>query len=247
MSTSTTRTHTIPRRLLAAGLVSVLAACGGARATPAPAPAPAPAAAGDSLRVTAEAIARARADSARLPWTEADARFMTMMIAHHAQAVTMSRMAPTHEASAQLRTLAERIINAQFDEIRLMRRWLLERERPAPDPLGAAAGHAGHAGMDHGAMGHGTTMDHGAGMPGMLTPEQLRQLDQARGREFDRLFLTFMIRHHEGAVQMVDELFATAGAAQDLLAFEIASDVQVDQRTEIARMRRMLVQLEVGS
>lgn len=247
MRTMPTPLHLVTRRLLAAGLVTVLAACGGrVPAGAAPAPAPASTAGTDSLRVTPDAIARARADSARLPWTEADARFMTMMIQHHAQAVTMSRMAPTHDASPQLRTLAERIINAQFDEIRLMRRWLLERERPAPDPL-AAGGQAGHAGMDHGAMHHGTTMDHGASMPGMLTPEQLRQLDQARGREFDRLFLTFMIRHHEGAVQMVDELFATAGAAQDLLAFEIASDVQVDQRTEIARMRRMLVQLEVGS
>jgi uncharacterized protein (DUF305 family) len=77
-------------------------------------------------------------------------------------------------------------------------------------------------------------------MPGMLTPDQLRQLDQARGSEFDRLFLTFMIQHHRGAVSMVQKLFATPGAARDETVFKFANDVSVDQRTEVARMERML-------
>jgi uncharacterized protein (DUF305 family) len=89
-------------------------------------------------------------------------------------------------------------------------------------------------------------MEHEMLMPGMLTEEQMKQLDQARGPEFDRLFLTFMIQHHTGATQMVKELFATNGAAQDELVFKFASDVNVDQTTEIARMERMLVALATG-
>ena len=185
------------------------------------------------------AIARAQADSARTPWTEADARFMTSMIGHHAQAVEMSRMAPTHGASAQIRTLAARIINAQEDEIRAMQTWLRERRRPVPDPLGipatagaAADPHAGHAGMGHGAS-H-------AGMPGMLTPEQMKQLDAARGPAFDELFLVLMIQHHEGATAMVKELFDSPGAANNDAVFKFASDVNADQSTEIQRMKTML-------
>jgi uncharacterized protein (DUF305 family) len=86
-------------------------------------------------------------------------------------------------------------------------------------------------------------------MPGMLTPEQMGQLGAARGAEFDRLFLTFMIQHHEGAVTMVRQLFGSAGAAQEDTIFKFASDVSVDQTTEVARMRRMLAAMptETGS
>jgi uncharacterized protein (DUF305 family) len=165
--------------------------------------------------------ARARADSARYPYTSAVIRFMTGMIGHHAQAITMSELAPSRTDNGAIRTLAARIINAQRDEIGIMTRWLRERGQVV-----ASADHAGHDGH--------------AMMPGMLTPAQLQELTAARGREFDRLYLRLMIQHHEGAVTMVTELFGTDGAAQDQTVFRFASDVQVDQRTEIARMQRML-------
>lgn len=178
-----------------------------------------------------EALYQARADSARQRYTAADVRFMTSMIGHHAQAVVMSRLAPTHGASPSVRTLAARIINAQEDEIALMQRWLRDRGQPVPEI---------HIdGLE--LMIHGP--EHAMRMPGMLTDEQLRELDAARGTEFDRLFLTYMIQHHTGAVEMVRELFATDGAGQDEAAFRLASDVQVDQITEIARMRSMLEQM----
>jgi uncharacterized protein (DUF305 family) len=156
--------------------------------------------------------------------------FMTGMIGHHAQALVMSALAPTHGASATIQTLAARITNSQKDEIAIMQRWLRDREQTVPEV------HIdGTNMMVHGA-GHGM-------MPGMLTPEQMDQLDEARGGEFDRLFLTLMIQHHRGAVSMVRELFATDGAGQDEAVFKFASDVQVDQTTEVARMERMLAAL----
>jgi uncharacterized protein (DUF305 family) len=190
------------------------------------APQPRASAASDSVY-----IARARADSARLPYTTADIQFMSGMIHHHAQAIEMSRMAPTHGASPAVRTLADRIINAQQDEIGTMQRWLRDRGQPAPDPFAPHASMADMPGMD---------MQHQPLMPGMLTPEQMQQLDAARDLEFDRLFLTFMLQHHRGAVKMVQDLFATPGAGQDELVFKFANDVNADQSTEIARMERML-------
>ena len=178
-------------------------------------------------------MAKARADSARYPYTAADVHFMSGMISHHAQAIVMARWAPTHGASASVRTLCERIINAQQDEIATMQTWLRDRRQPVPDAV------PGPMKMQMGGMEHEMLM------PGMLTDEQMKQLDQARGPEFDRLFLTFMIQHHNGAVQMVKELFGTNGAAQDELVFKFASDVNVDQTTEIARMQRMLVALAI--
>ena len=157
---------------------------------------------------------------------------MTGMIAHHSQAILMANWAPTHGASASLQTLASRIINAQRDEIATMQQWLRDRQQPVPD------GHAGMK-MDMGGMNMGS--GHETLMPGMLTDAQLAQLDSARGPAFDRLFLTDMIQHHTGAVTMVKQLFDTYGAAQDELIFKFASDVNVDQTTEIARMKRMLV------
>ena len=189
------------------------------------APAPASAQQTDSA-----AVAKARADSVRYPYTQADVEFMSAMIGHHSQALLMAGWAPTHGARSSVRTLAERIINGQQDEIVTMQRWLTDRGKPVPEP---------------GRMGESSTSHHQhSGMPGMLTPDQLQQLDQARGSEFDRLFLTFMIQHHRGAVSMVQKLFATPGAARDETVFKFANDVSVDQRTEVARMERMLAGLE---
>jgi uncharacterized protein (DUF305 family) len=186
----------------------------------------------------AAAMAKARADSAQYPYTNADVDFMTGMIAHHAQAIVMSRMAPSHGASASVRTLAERIINSQQDEIATTQMWRRDRNKPVPDP--------NTSGMQmpmNGSMGNAQPML----MPGMLTEAQMKQLDAARGKNFDRLFLSFMIRHHQGAVKMVSDLFDTNGAAQDQTIFKFASDVNADQTTEIARMQRMLDALNSGS
>ena len=161
--------------------------------------------------------------------TPADVRFMSGMIPHHAQAVLMAGWAPSHDASLAVRAMCERIVVAQRDEIGLMQGWLRERHQTVPD---GDASHAAHAGMDPAML-----------MPGMLTPEELAQLDRARGEEFDRLFLTLMIRHHQGAVTMVDQLFGAPGAAQDELVFRMASDIYADQTTEIDRMKKMLLAL----
>jgi uncharacterized protein (DUF305 family) len=189
---------------------------------------PAGAGPADMSPAEVEAVYRARADSARMRFTEADVRFMTGMIHHHAQAIEVSLLVPTHGASGSVRTLAARIINAQKDEIALMQAWLRDRGQPVPEL---------HLTDTH-VMGRGA--GHDASMPGMLSAEQIRQLDEARGEEFDRLFLTLMIQHHRGAVVMVHELFATDGAGQDEAVSKLASDVQVDQTTEVARMERML-------
>ncbi len=204
-----------------------LAGCATASARPAPR-APAPAAAAAALGGDPASIARARADSAQYPYTTADIHFMTGMIGHHAQAIDMARWAPTHGASASMKVLAARIINAQQDEIVIMQRWLRDRQLPVPEAK------AGPMMMQMGGMAHEMLM------PGMLTDAQMKELDQARGLEFDRLFLQFMIQHHRGAVSMVKDLFATDGAGQNEIVFKFASDVNTDQMTEIARMERML-------
>jgi uncharacterized protein (DUF305 family) len=161
----------------------------------------------------------------RYPYTEADVRFMTGMIGHHAQALAMAALAPRNGANPEVRRLAERITAGQQDEIGTMERWLRARGKPVPDPH--------HARHDH-------------PMPGMLTEAQMQELEQARGPEFDRLFLTYMIQHHRGAVAMVKQLYGTPGAAQDDTVFKFADDVGVDQTTEIARMERMLDALPPG-
>lgn len=179
-----------------------------------------------------EALYEARRDSARMEFTDADVDFMTGMIAHHAQALVMSRLAPTRGASPQIQTLAARIINAQKDEIETMQRWLRERDQPVPT--------IEIDGLDLTVHGAG---NHAMHMPGMLMQEQLEELSKARGDEFDRLFLEYMIQHHSGAVTMVHNLLKVGAAAQDDAAFKLASDIQVDQKTEIARMEQMLEEL----
>ena len=176
-------------------------------------------------------VARARADSIRLPYTEADIRFMSGMISHHAQAIKMAKWSATHGASPAVVRFSERVVTSQTDEIALMQSWLRDRRQPVPEP--------DPAGMKM-TMGG---MEHVMLMPGMLTAEQMAKLDAARGKEFDRLFLTFMIQHHEGAITMVRELFASAGAGQDESVFAFANDVEIDQETEIARMKQMLLEL----
>jgi uncharacterized protein (DUF305 family) len=201
---------------------------------------PAPVVGPGGLITTQSAIERARADSARLPYTQADIAFMTGMIGHHAQAIVMSSLVPSRSTNTSVRTLAERIINAQEDEIVAMQRWLLNRRQPVPDPKSAAA----HTMSGHSHDMGGMSMS-GAPMPGMLSAAQLAQLDSARGPAFDELFITFMIQHHKGAVSMVKDLFATPGAGQDETVFKFASDVSVDQTTEVARMERMLLMLKL--
>ncbi len=156
--------------------------------------------------------------------TPADVAFMSGMIYHHAQALLIAGWASSHGASADVQTLCERIVRGQKDEIVIMARWLAERDEPVPQP------EPQH--MMHGMSEHM--------MPGMLTAEQLAQLDRARGPEFDELFLRFMIQHHEGAITMVNELFGR-GAGEENPVYKIASGVFADQTTEIERMQRMLV------
>jgi uncharacterized protein (DUF305 family) len=235
---------------LTALAVAALAVAGCASSGPAPA-SPAPSA--DEATVSElEALFRERQAAALDEVHPADVAFVTGMIGHHAQALTMSGYAPEAGASPAVRTLAARIINAQRDEITNMQRWLRDRELPVPavaedgtvtfpQTAPAEAGGMDEGARHHGAMGH-EGMDHGD-MPGMLSPAQLNELSRARGTDFDRLFLTYMIQHHQGAVTMVHDLFAQDGAAQDELIFKLASDVQVDQITEINRMQLMLDEL----
>lgn len=166
----------------------------------------------------------------------ADVEFMTGMIHHHAQALVMAAWAPTHGASPEIRTLAERIAVSQRDEIAGAQRWLEERGQPVPDVEALVRADSAGAHSTH-------RMDHAMHMPGMLTPDELARLDDARGAEFDRRFLTFMIPHHQGAITMVEELFRAPGAAQDEAVFRFAADVQADQAAEIDRMTRMLAAL----
>jgi uncharacterized protein (DUF305 family) len=221
--------HAHIRGITAAVLAAIAGAGCASQGTMQTAPAPAKGGPAES-----SAIAQAHADSIRHPYTAADVKFMQGMIGHHGQAIVMAGWAPTHDASPSLQTLASRIINSQQDEIATMQHWLADRRQTVPDP---------HAPM--------TMMMNGVQqemlMPGMLTKDQMAQLDHAKGDEFDRLFLTFMIQHHRGAVSMVHDLFESQGAAQDELVFKFASDVNVDQTTEIARMERMLAIETLGS
>jgi uncharacterized protein (DUF305 family) len=154
----------------------------------------------------------------------ADVAFMQGMIMHHGQAVEMTALIPSHTENQELRTLGARISRSQTDEINFMRRWLLARDEPISMAM---------AGMDMA----GNPMRR---MPGMLTPEQMDALREAKAEDFDRLFLTGMIQHHNGALVMVKQLFDTPGAGQDADLFDFATDADNTQRAEIKIMQAML-------
>ena len=189
------------------------------------------------LALGAASVASAQAPNAlhktppglgQYPYSDADVEFMSGMIPHHAQAVIMGGWAKTHGARQDVAILCERIVVGQTDEIGMMQQWLRDRGLPVPDAKSTR----------HKMKMNG--MEHEMLMPGMMTDEQMAALDKARGPEFDRLFLEGMIRHHQGAVDMVEELFKAYGAAQDEVIYKFASDVYADQSTEIARMHKML-------
>jgi uncharacterized protein (DUF305 family) len=249
-------------------------------------------------------------------FTQADVDFMSGMIGHHAQALIMSSLAEPNNASQSVQTLAARIINAQKDEIRIMQRWLSDRDQTVPqvkieglnliltpgtepslifseeaviaglDRTEMAEDHSmhdmekekpeemedkmhaemeamvnrtsdmshmanngtgdeemDHSNMDHSAMGHDMAMHDHSDMPGMLNDIQLQELADAKGKEFDKLFLRYMIQHHAGAITMVNELVSVDGAAQEVSIGKLAGDINVDQKTEIERMRLMLMEI----
>lgn len=172
------------------------------------------------------AIARtASLDLSRVQFTAADVKFMQDMIHHHAQALDMTELVPSRTSIDRMKLLAQRIELSQSDEIKMMQRWLEVRGQEAP---GIHAHHSPNAPR----------------MPGMLTPPEMSRLADAKGVEFDRLWLASMIRHHDGALFMAEELFSTAGAVQESEIFEFASDVLSSQKAEIDRMAGMLEELE---
>jgi uncharacterized protein (DUF305 family) len=166
------------------------------------------------------------------PFSDADVDFMSGMIPHHAQAVVMAGWCDSHGARKDLAVLCGRILVGQRDEIKLMQQWLSDRGLAVPDATSTRHRMKMPNGMEHDML-----------MPGMLTDEEMAALDRARGPEFDRLFLEGMIRHHQGAIDMVDTLFKSYGAAQDETVFKFANDVQADQSVEIDVMKHMLEQV----
>jgi uncharacterized protein (DUF305 family) len=168
----------------------------------------------------------------RFPYSDADVDFMAGMIPHHAQAVIMAGWCGSHGARKDLAVLCERIVVGQRDEIGLMQTWLGDRGLAVPDATSTR----------HKMKMNG--MEHEMLMPGMLSDEEMAALDRARGAEFDRLFLEGMIRHHQGAIGMVDVLLKAYGAAQDETVFKFANDVQADQSIEIDRMTKMLEEIK---
>lgn len=160
------------------------------------------------------------------PQSRADVEFMQGMIFHHAQAVEMTAMIPSHTQNKNLRALGARISSSQSDEIKFMKRWLAARGESVPTTMPAMPG------MD---MSEQMPL-----MPGMLTGEQMEALRGSKGSAFDRLFLVGMIQHHNGALTMVKDLFDTAGAGQDAELFNFATDADNSQRAEIRIMQNML-------
>jgi uncharacterized protein (DUF305 family) len=162
-------------------------------------------------------------DLSKVGATAADIKFMQGMIGHHAQAVEMVALIAERTANPDMKRLGLRIQISQEDEMNMMRKWLQDHGAAVPGP------HAHH--------------EPGGFMPGMLTPEEMTQLANAKGVEFDRLFLMGMIKHHGGALTMVEELFKSPGAGQENGIFAFASDVEADQRMEIDRMGMMLKEI----
>ena len=176
----------------------------------------------------------ARPELVRQPYSAADIKFISGMIPHHAQAVIMAGWGQKNGASPALQLMCERMLISQRDEIAMMRTWLRDRGLPVP------AADATHMTMEHDGMKHDMLM------PGMLNEEEMAALSKARGKNFDKLFLIGMIKHHQGAIGMVEELMASHGAAQDDQIYLFASDVQADQAAEIERMQIMLEALGGG-
>ena len=213
----------------------LIAACGSAcgtsnvnQAGPAAAPAQTvqPGAPGQDSRPITPAQA---ADLSKVQFTAADVHFMQGMIGHHAQAVEMVAMIPSRTKDEAMLSLGMRIDVSQADEIKMMQGWLRTRGQDVPDP---------HDMQMHMDMGMGTLM------PGMLTKAEMERLAASTGADFERLFLEGMIKHHAGALTMVEELFATPGAGQDSEIYAFGSDVDADQRMEIIRMGVMLKELQ---
>jgi uncharacterized protein (DUF305 family) len=161
---------------------------------------------------------------------------MQHMIMHHAQAVEMTALIESHTKNKELRTLGARISRSQSDEIKFMKRWLTARGAPVEPDMGSMPR------MDMPAMDMSGQQSHQMMMPGMLTPKQMDALRQAKDAEFDRLFLTGMIQHHNGALIMVKDLFDAAGAGQDAELFDFTTEVDSGQRAEIRIMQSMLGQ-----
>ena len=171
------------------------------------------------------------------PASPADVQFMQGMIMHHGQAVEMTALIDSHTENKDVRGIGLRISRSQSDEIKFMKRWLATRGQPVSEEMPGMPGmDMSHEHLSHDHMSHGSM----ALMPGMLTPEQMEALRNAKGKEFDRLFLTGMIQHHGGALTMVKELFDTAGSGQDAELFGFATDVDSGQRAEIRIMQNML-------
>jgi uncharacterized protein (DUF305 family) len=212
-------TNSIARLLMGTALVVLSMSC---RTDGTPPPLVQPGRPGEPTRTISQAEAT---DLHAVQATAADIAFMQGMIGHHQQAVEMTDLIPTHTTSPAMKRLGERIAISQNDEIRMMQRWLTNRGQSVPDM------HAMHM--------HGTTL-----MPGMLLPEEMDRLAAANGTTFDRLFLEGMIKHHGGALEMVTDLFSHPGAGQEPEIFTFASDVDADQRAEIARMSAMLEELQ---
>jgi uncharacterized protein (DUF305 family) len=217
----TSRIPAVARAVPLALAAALGSACAAGRVASRP-PIVQPGAPGEPGRVITAAEA---ADLSHVQHTPADVRFMQGMIGHHAQALEMTALVPSRTASDDMRKLALRIEVSQADEIKMMQQWLRDRGERLPDP------HAHHA--------PGAPL-----MPGMLTAGEMARLAAARGREFDGLFLEFMMKHHEGALVMVQALFATPGAGQEAEVFAFASDVDADQRMEIDRMAAMLTRVK---
>jgi uncharacterized protein (DUF305 family) len=243
------------RGMPAAVLGLVLAGCAGAAGAPAGAPGGGPAVQEGPRTVQAGAPGEAsrtlsseeRPVLPHLPHTEADVRFMRNMIHHHAQALEMAGLVSGRTESRDILLLADRIRRSQVDEIALMERWLAVRGEDAPEWREGRDEHGTHDAHDQRAAdperehAHDPPDHEGpALMAGMLSPEQLARLASARGDEFDRLFLEYMIFHHDGAIRMVEELFSVPGSGQDSEIFRFASHVEADQSIEIGRMERML-------
>ena len=235
-------TKSVPsiRLLVSCSIISLVAATGSAMAQDAPIVQP-----GAPGQATRALTAEEAVQIAENRYSEDDVQFMQDMIHHHHQAVQMAALVGDRTNRPEVIEIAGRIDASQADEITFMQTWLRERGEMAPDP----AAHHGMdgAGMDHSDM-HDEGMDHDMDhsmMAGMASPEQMAELVAASGPEFDRIFLDLMIRHHEGAVEMVDDLLSRSGSAYDPVLYSFAGDVSNEQEAEIRRMSALLRELSV--